>query len=110
MPTVHADTEQINFELGAVIRYCSEIGALTDAEVAAANTVALLRSTLDTNLTKGTQWGEIAPAEATILKAIDVAKETGVFTDALLNPLTTVAGLIALTGNTNSNHRSVFAA
>jgi hypothetical protein len=110
MPLVHTDTEFVNIEVGAAIRFCKEIGAISDANVAAANTVALLRSTLDTNLSAATLHGELTVPKTTILRAIDVGKETGAFTDALLNPLTTVDGLIALTGNTNADHRSVFSA
>jgi len=108
MPLVHADIEPVNRTFGEVMREMKELGVLSDANVVAADTVALLRSTLNTNLSAATQHGEYKPIIAGVLRCVDIAKETGVISDALLAPLTTVAGLIALSPSTNSSNRNMF--
>lgn len=109
MPTVHADTERLaNKEFGPFFRELKELGLLSDANVAAADTVALLKSTLATNLAAATLHADTKNTMANYGRVVDLAKETGYISDAILNPLTTVDQVIALFGNTNTSNRSNF--
>lgn len=83
------------YRVGAQFRIAKNAGLLTDANVAAANTVAGLTSAVNAaTLAAGHPEG----VRTRTVKAISVGASLGVLTDALINPLTTVDGLIALTG------------
>jgi hypothetical protein len=69
-------------------------GLLTDANVAAADTVAGLRTAVTNAVASAVNASEMNRQRT--LRAITTGVDAGILTDAAILPLTTVAGLIAL--------------
>lgn len=104
----HADQIPLSTTCGATFREMKELGVLTNTNVAASDTIVLLKTNITTAVNALTNHGEIKPMLNGFLNAVDAAAAIGDITDALLNPLTTVDQLIALTANTNTSNLSTF--
>lgn len=109
MPTVHAAVLQFAAsDLGPFWREIKELGLLSDANVAAANTVELLRSTLATNIGAATVHAAVKQVATNYSRVVDASRDNGIISDAIMNPLTTVDAFIALFGNTNTANKGTF--
>lgn len=97
MPDHAQDIEPLR-KCAAALNIGKNVTLLTDANVAASNTVVALKAAVETAAT--TKPAQDAALKRQVLEAIDYAARQNKFTDALLAPLTTVAGLIALLGVT----------
>jgi len=96
MPTIRPDFIGINAQGVSAARISGNLGLLSDSEVAAANTVAGIISTINSKLTAANIHYEAKQFIDRIVRAIQSWADIGVITDALINPLTTVAGLVGL--------------
>lgn len=96
MPTIRPDFIGLNAQGVSAARMAGNLGLLTDSEVAAANTVAGVIAAVNAKLSSSTIAGEIKQNIDRIARAIQTWADIGVITDALINPLTTVAGLVGL--------------
>ena len=88
-------------ELGRLVKqtlnYASATTLLTDTNVAASNTVAALQAAVEAQVSPtATLPAEATQARFRVSFAIAAGATAGYLTDALLAPLTTVAGLLAL--------------
>lgn len=99
---LHADEINLSREVGANLRAAAEEGYLTNAGVAAANTVAGVEALI----TGG--HADQKPNQHRFLRAIDAGEALGELTDAAINPLTTVEGLVDLTQAANTSDRNQF--
>lgn len=99
----HTDAIPLSREIGANMRAAADEGYLTDAGVAAANTVAGLKALI----TGG--HADQKPNQHRFLRAIELGEQAAIFTDALIAPLTTVEGLVDLTeaANTVDRHQMI---
>ena len=91
MPFLHTDQLRLSCEIGANLRAAQDEGYLTDSNVAAADTLAGVR------LLPTGGHGDQQPNQYRFQRAIDLGGYSSELTDALIAPLTTVVGLIALT-------------
>lgn len=96
MPTVRVEHVGLNAQGVAAARQAGNYGLLTDAQVAAADTVAGVIAAIRAGATLANVHYEAKQAIDRIARAIQTWADIGVITDALINPLTTVAGLVAL--------------
>ena len=96
MPTIRPDFIGLNAQGVSAAREAGNLSLITDSEVAAANTVAGVIAAINAKLSSGTVSGEAKQFIDRIVRAIQTWADIGVITDALINPLTTVAGLVAL--------------
>jgi len=107
----HADQIRLSEKCGAAFREMKELGILTNTNVAASDTIALLNANITTAVNAATSHNEIKPMLPGFLRAVETAAAIGDISDALLAPLTTVDQLIALTADSgipNSQARSNF--
>lgn len=77
---------------------------LTDATVAAADTNAGLQAAV----TAAVVHAALVPMKTRINRAIQAGLTDATLTDALINPLTTVAGLVALTAAGSQVNTNIF--
>ncbi len=98
MPILHADQLRLSRMIGFGLREAGEVGLLTDASVAAADTVAGVRAAIDA---AGPVHAEYEPYRARSKRVVDLGAYSAELTDALILPLTTVAGLVNLTDAVN---------
>lgn len=100
MPYLHADETAFSVRFGGTIRRSGDYSLLTDTTVAAANTVTGLLAAVDAAVVHA----DVKPATIPVDRSILYGSYSQEITDALVAPLTTVAGLVALTaaGSTNS--------
>jgi hypothetical protein len=98
MPVLHADQLPLSRKIGFNLREAGEVGLLTDASVAAANTVAGTRAAIRT---AAPVHAEYEPYRERIVRAVDYGEASQELTDALIGPLTTVAGIVNLTDAVN---------
>jgi hypothetical protein len=98
MPVLHADQLPLSRMIGFNCREAGEAVLLTDATVAAADTVAGLKAAVN----NASVHAEILPFKSRINLAIDRGADAQEITDALVAPLTTVAGLVNLTQAVNN--------
>lgn len=98
-------TDQIRFSEmnGGNLRLGVGIGVITDSIVAAGDTVALLKS----GIAAVQVHSDTRRLQDSIPRAIDYLNYNSEITDALLAPLTTTAGLIALTQQVNANNQAI---
>lgn len=103
MPFLHTDQLRLSSEIGGNLRAAQGEGYLTDSNVAAADTVAGVRALM----TGG--HADQAPNQHRFQRAVDLGAASQELTDSLINPLTTVAGLINLTqaGATQERHQMI---
>lgn len=102
---LNTNEQQEAYRVGAQFRIAKNAGLLTDTNVAAANTVAGLTSAVGlATLAAGFPEGVRERTE----KAISIGASLLLLTDALIAPLTTVDGLIALTGIPDSYKTRAF--
>jgi hypothetical protein len=104
MPVLHADQIPLSREIGFNCREAGEVVLLTDATVAAANTVAGLRAAINAAVVHA----EYEPYRSRIIQAINRGEDSQEITDALVAPLTTVAGLVALLQVGSFPNRSLY--
>lgn len=95
MALLHGDQLRLSVEVGSNCQAAGDLGLLTNTTVAAADT----NTGLQTAVTAAVVHGDILPSKARINRAISVGINE--LTDAAIAPLTTVAGLVALTQNSN---------
>jgi len=93
MPTIRVEFQGLNAQGVSAARMAGNLGLLTDAEVAAADTNAGIQAAIRA---AAITHGENIQAEERLARAIQTWGDIGVATDAAINPLTTVAGLVAL--------------
>lgn len=91
---MHIDQKGLVRKATSAVQLAINNGWLTNTNVAAANTVQGLRDAV----TNATARADDALAKSSIDKAIVALEDVGIYTDALIAPLTTTAGLIALSG------------
>lgn len=103
MPVLHADETAFSFRIGGTLRRSGDFGLLTDATVAAANTVTGLISAVDAAVVHA----DVKPATVGVDRSILYGSYSQELTDALIGPLTTVVGLVALTAAGNSSNRDL---
>ena len=96
MPTIRVEFIPLNAQGVSAARMAGNLALLTDAEVAAANTVAGVIAAVNAKLTAVGIALESKLQIDRIVRAIQTWADIGVITDALINPLTTVAGLVQL--------------
>lgn len=96
--SLHADQIRLSEMIGFNLREAGEVGLLTDAGVAAADTVDGLRTAVRTT---GPVHAEYEPYRERIVRGINYGAESSELTNALIAPLTTVVGLVALTEGAN---------
>ncbi len=98
----HADATRASVMVGQGLRAAITESIITNAIVAASNTVAALKTAV--RATTGIHADKIPLLERTV-DAIEMGENIGDFTDALLAPLTTTNGLLDLTayGSTGTN-------
>lgn len=89
---LHQDALGLSAAAGRGLQFANYASFLTDTTVAAADTVAGLR----TALAAAAVHKDVEPARNRISRAIDMGVAAGELTDAAILSLTTVAGLIAL--------------
>jgi hypothetical protein len=99
MPFLHTDQIPLSREIGGNLRAAGEEGYLTDANVTAANTVAGVEALIAGG------HADQKPNQHRILRAIDLGEASQELTDALINPLTTLEGLVDLTAAANTVDR-----
>lgn len=99
----HGDEIGLSYRIGGTLRQCGDFGTLTDATVAAANTVAGINSAIDASVVHA----EIVPAKWRQTRAVTAGAAIGDLTDALINPLTTVEGLAGLTAAVGKQNRDL---
>lgn len=90
--SVHADLNAHVRKVAANLRTAQDTGLLTDSTVAAADTVAGLKTAIDNAAVHAAGL----PTKDRVKRAIDAGAAAGELTDAAILSLTTVAGLIAL--------------
>lgn len=98
MAVLHADQLPLSRKIGFNMREAGEVGLLTDVGVAAANDEAGIRAFIRT---AGPVHAEYEPYRERLVRAFDLGDFSDEFTAALINPLTTVAGLVNLTDAVN---------
>lgn len=93
-PVLHSDQIGIDNIVSENLNLAKNLGALTDANVAASTTFATLYAFLQTNLAAlhGDQQGYLVPLQ----RAFTLGFDEGVLTDANISGKTTVAQLVAL--------------
>src|SRR5262247_3258834 len=96
----HTDEIPLSREVGANMRAAAEDGYLTNTNVAAADTVAGVRALM----TNG--HSDQKPNQHRFQRAVDVGENLADFTNALINPLTTVEGLVDLTAAADTVDRN----
>lgn len=89
---VHSDLNAHVRKVAANLRTAQEEALLTDTTVAAADTVAGLKTAIDNAVVHAA----VLPTKDRVKRAIDAGAAAGELTDAAILSLTTVAGLIAL--------------
>lgn len=93
MPIVHQNMDQYRVRSAIeIIQFFINLGVITASTVQADNTVADFR----TRIKNAAVHQEYVIEKRACIEAINEMEDYGVITDALLNPLTTTAGLIAL--------------
>jgi hypothetical protein len=92
---LNVNEQQEAYRVGGALKLGKAQAFLTDTKVAAADTVAGLRTQV-TNAVPGVEATEVNRQQ--LLKAISVGASLGLLTDANILALTTVDALIALTG------------
>lgn len=97
MPVLHADQLRLSRMIGFNCREAGESTLLTDASVAAADTVAGLKTAVDNANVHADQ----VPFKPRVKGAIQYGAESAEITDALVLGLTTVTGLVNLTDAVN---------
>lgn len=90
---LHSDQIRLSQLVGGNLRQGVGISVITDAIVAAGDTVALLRA----GIAAVQVHADTKRLQETIQRAIDFGTYSSEITDALLAPLTTTDGLINLT-------------
>lgn len=90
----HQDQVQASKMVGEALKVAQNAGILTDAIVAAGDTVALLIAGVRAVTPS---HASMVPIIERTVEAIKTGEALGDFTSGLLAPLTTVAGLLALT-------------
>lgn len=94
---LHAGIDQYRVRSAiSCLNSLNKLGVLTDAAVAAANTVPGLKTTVQDAINNRTIHIEHVTLARAGLEAIHEMANYGLFTDALIAPLTTYAGLLAL--------------
>lgn len=97
MAALNIDNLQGDYLGLAAVNYANDQSWLVNATVSGANTYATLRARVAANIAATTVTNEAQQfGNAKILPSLDVANRAGTLTDARLNGLTTVAGVIAL--------------
>ncbi len=81
--------------VGSMLKLLKQLGVFTDSNVAAADNKAGLIAVVNAATLP---IGSSPQLKTQGVKAINVGYDLGILTDALVNPLTTVDGLVALTG------------
>ena|SRR5262245_5160495 len=106
MAVLHADQFPLSRKIGSNLREAGETTILTDATVTAADNVAGLNAAVD-NAVVHAEYNAYKPR---IKQAIARGADSQELTDPLILPLTTVAGLVALTDAVNfPPNRELFA-
>lgn len=93
LATLHADQVALSFRIGGTLRRGGDFGYLTDTNVAAADTVAGLRTAIDAVAVHA----DIVPAKHRLHFAVNRGADSAELTDARILALTTVEGLVGLT-------------
>lgn len=96
MPTIRVEFQPLNAQGVSAARMAGNLALLTDANVAAADTVAGVIAAVNAKLSTVNIALESKQQIDRIVRAIQTWADIGVITDALINPLTTVAGLVGL--------------
>jgi hypothetical protein len=96
MPTIRPDFIPLNAQGVSAANLAKNYGLLTDTDVANANTVAGLIAAVNAKLSTVNISNEAKQFIDRITRAFQTWADIGVITDALINPLTTVAGLVGL--------------
>jgi hypothetical protein len=105
MPILHADQLPLSREIGFNCREAGEALFLTDDTVAAADTVQGLYNAIDAAAVHAEYNAYRSRLKAAIARGADSQE----ITDALVAPLTTVAGLVNLTQASNyPQNRSLY--
>lgn len=96
MPTIRVEFVLPNAQGVSAANIAKNYSLLTDADVVAANTVAGLIAAVNAKLTAANIANEAKQFIDRITRTFQTWADIGVITDALINPLTTVAGLVGL--------------
>ena len=100
---LHAGQTALSFRIGGTLRRGGDLAFLTDTNVAAADTVAGLRTAVDAVVVHA----DVVPAKHRLHRAINMGDASGELTDALVLGLTTVEGLVGLTAATGKANRDL---
>jgi hypothetical protein len=103
LTTLHADQAALSERLGGTYRRSGDYGILTNATVAAADTVTGLSTAVET----ANVHADFQPAKVNIQRAINYGSYDGELTNARVLPSTTVEGLVGLTVVTNDQYRDL---
>lgn len=96
MPTIRVEFQGLNAQGVSAARMAGNYGLLTDTDVANANTNQGIQDAISAKLTASGIHYELKQAIDRISRAIKTWGDISVATDAAINALTTVAGLVAL--------------
>ncbi len=104
LATLHADQVALSQRLGGTYRKAGDYAFLTNTTVAAADTYAGLLSAVSA----ASVHADFVPAKHRVNRALTLGNYSSEVTDARVNALTTVEGLVGISCVTNTNLRDLF--